>query len=261
MRLGQLARRLSVRPAQIVEFLASNSIQIENNSNTRLEDAHVSMIVEHYAPGILQTIANEPDEVEESPSAKVEETPSQIVIVESIQAESIESADNPMTAEEKATMEAEVIRVQKIELSGLKVLGKIELPEPKKKETSIEPAPEGTEETVLTEKPVVEKTLRQRSTNVNRKPQQNRERSQRSGKNPVELQRDREAREAEAKRQRDLEREKEKRKKHYQQKMKSVNTQPKKLKVKTQSEGSKKPIDNRPVPKTWIGKFLRWWTT
>jgi hypothetical protein len=252
MRLGQLARRLSLRPVQIVDFLADKGIQIDSNSNTRLEDGHVTTIVQHYSPESLAAIEREPDELQEA-------TPevAQAEFVEAMaEAQSFTQEEKTAEKNTEAVELSEIIRVQKVELSGLKVLGKIELPEQKKKEPVTE---EATNESAgdVSEKPVVEKLPKQR----NRKPEQNRERSQqRSWKNPVELQRDRESREAEAKKQRDLEREKEKRKKHYQEKMKS-STQPKKAKVKVQPEGPKKPVDTRPVPKTWLGKFLRWWTT
>ena len=210
------------------------------------------MIVGHYAPESLAAISSEPDEVVEEIAPDV--------AAEIVPVAEVEASEMQLTAEEKAIMEAEVIRVQKVELSGLKVLGKIELPEPKKKEIPTEQTGEGTEAIVSGDKPVVEKNVKQRGNN--RKPQQNRDRShQRSWKNPVELQREREAKEAEAKKQRDIEREKEKRKQHYQEKMKTSNVQPKKVKVKSQQEGPNKPVDTRPVPKTWFGKFLRWWTT
>lgn len=252
MRLGQLARRLSLRPAQIVEFLANNNIQIDPNSNTRLEDGHVSIIVQHYAPGILDKIENEPDEIDET-----------VPVIEAVQPEKQEESDviQPVLEETRTTEEIEVIRVQKIELSGLKVLGKIELPEPKKKEPVVEPTAEEVIAATTTEIPAVEKQVRPKSSN--RKPtNQNRERSQqRPWKNPLELQREREARAAEEKKRREIERERERRKKHYEEKVKSV-AQPKRVKpTKALPEVKKKPVDTRPVPKTWFGKFLRWWTT
>jgi nitrate reductase NapAB chaperone NapD len=247
MRLGQLARKLSLRPAQLVEFLAKNNIQIEESSNARLEDSHVEVIVRHYAPESLTQIKEEIDEVEEVVQIENEQQIVAPVVVES------ENTEN------QSTELPEVIRVPKIELSGLKVLGKIELPEPKKKEAISEPTEEAKESAV--DIPPVEKAGKQRSSN--RKPaHQNRERSQqRPWKNPLELQREREGREAEEKRRTEIEREKEKRRKHYEEKVKAV-AQPKRVKpVKEQAEVKRKPVDTRPIPKTWFGKFLRWWTT
>ncbi len=248
MRLGQLARKLSLRPTQIVEFLAKNNIQIDSSSNTRLEDSHVGIIVQCYAPGSLDKIENEPDEIEEAVPVMAVQPP----VDESVMLQPV--ADKSQSAEE-----IETIRVQKIELSGLKVLGKIELPEPKKKEPVTEQPQEVTEATIPETPP--EKKVKPR--NPNRKPaHQNKERSQaRSWKNPLEMQREREAREAEEKKRSDIDREKEKRRKHYEEKVKPVAL-PKRVKpVTEQPEVKKKRVDARPMPKTWLGKFLRWWTT
>lgn len=248
MRLGQLARKLSLRPAQIVEFLAKNNIQIEESSNGRLEDSHVSIIVRHYAPDSLKQITEEIDEAEEFVQVEDEQQVVAPVIIES------------GNAENQPTEIPEVIRVPKIELSGLKVLGKIELPEPKKKEAITEPTEESKEASAA-DTPPVEQPAKPR--NSNRKPtHQNRERSQqRPWKNPLELQREREAREAEEKRRNEIDREKEKRRKHYEEKVKGVAQSRRARPVKEQTEVKKKPVDTRPVPKTWFGKFLRWWTT
>lgn len=252
MRLGQLARRLSLRPAQIVDFLANKNIQIDLSSNTRLDEDHVSIIVQHYAPESLATIESEPDEVEETVPVMAVTKP---VVNQEVVQQSV--SEEPQTAEE-----IEVIRVQKIELSGLKVLGKIELPEPKKKELVGEQNPEEVVEGLAEERPAIEQPVKAR--NLNRKPtHQSRERSQqqRSWKNPQELQREREARVAEEKKRRAIELERDRRKKHYEEKVKSA-PQPKRVKPpNAQPEVKKKPIDTRPVPKTWFGKFLRWWTT
>ncbi len=249
MRLGQLARRLSLRTTQLVEFLAKSGIQIDPSSNTRLEDGHVEIIIQHYAPGSLDKIENEPDEIEELPP--VEE------IVQPVNEPVIIS---PGTDENKTAAEIEIIRVQKIELSGLKVLGKIELPDIKKKESLVEQTEE-VQELIVAETPLVEKETKSR--NLNRKPaQKSPTRTKQSGwNNPLELQREREARGAEEKKRAEIERERERRKKFYEAKVKSV-TQPKRIKnSKAQPEVKKKPVHNKPESKTWIGKFLRWWTT
>lgn len=249
MRLGQLARKLSLRPSQLVDFLAEKNIQTEEGSNTRIADEHARLIVMHFSPEsleeIMKPVAEETSQTE--PESVVEE-PVQID-------ESIPAAAEQKTAEQGVVSgdklvheqaEPEVIRVQKIELSGLKVLGKIELPEPKKKE----PKPEG--ETSGEEQ--------QRTERRNPAKSKHPKRDQRTWRNPLEVQRQREARELEERRKAELEREKEKRKHHYQNKVKQVK-QPKRVKPLNEQVAVKKPVDTRPVPKTWLGKFLRWWTT
>lgn len=250
MRLGQLARKLSLRPSQLVDFLAANNIQSEEGSNTKLADAHTEMIVKHFAPESLEEIMNpaleeavqaEHPVIEDSIPVKVEEDgggPVE-VIEKSVETE-------PILSEQAA--ESEVIRVQKIELSGLKVLGKIDLPEPKKKE----PRAEG-ESSSAEGKP-------ERKGRNSRGKQPGNERAQREWRNPLEVQRRREARELEEKKKAELEREKERKKSHYQNKVKQVQ-KPKKDKAVKEKVITKKPVDARPAPRTWLGKFVRWWTT
>lgn len=57
MRLGQLARKLAIRPSQIVDYLSSQQIYLEEGSNAKLNDEHVDRIVQHFAPDRLKEIA------------------------------------------------------------------------------------------------------------------------------------------------------------------------------------------------------------
>lgn len=237
MRLGQLARKLSIRQSEIVDFLQQQNISIENGSNTRLEDSHVVLIMKQYAPAreaeFIAELANEKHTEEPMEEVKREVQP-MLVLPESL----------PSSNEEKP----EVIRVPKIELSGLKVVGKIELPEPKKKDEK-QVADEFPKE--LSPEPKQE----ERPHKTDRKAiQHKKERKQRPHVNPLALQREREAREAAEKRRIQAEREKEKRKQHYHNKVKTVRpakpVKPPKVElVDTPSE---------PQPTTWWGKFLKW---
>jgi hypothetical protein len=244
MRLGQLARKLSLRPSQLVDFLASNNIQTEEGSNTRLTDEHAKMIVLHFAPGSLEEIMK--PVTEDVPQSEPEH-----VMEEPLLAEPEQRTEEPVAVPEHkpepGESEPEVIRVQKIELSGLKVLGKIDLPEPKKKE----PKPEGDARGDGQQKPEKNNPVKSKHPR--------RERDQR-WRNPLDVQRQREAREIEERKKAELEREKEKRRHHYQNKVKQVK-QPKRSRPAKETITEKKPVDTRPVPKTWLGKFLRWWTT
>jgi hypothetical protein len=248
MRLGQLARKLSLRPSQLVDFLAENNIQTAEGSNTRLADEHTQLIVQHFAPESLEEIMKPAvEEVLQSVAEPV------AVIEEPVVAEPVHNAEESVVVSEDKVVdeqsEPEVIRVPKIELSGLKVLGKIDLPEPKKKEPKAEEESTTGEEQQKPERITPAKSKHPR-----------REREQRNWRNPLEVQRQREAREIEERRKAEIEREKEKRKHHYQNKVKQVK-QPKRVKPVTENATVKKPVDTRPVPKTWLGKFLRWWTT
>jgi hypothetical protein len=239
MRLGQLARKLALRPAQIVDFLSSHSIQIDQGGNTRLEDDHVALILQKFAPNGLAEefteIIEEEPKTETNTAEQSVEGPAPISEVSS----------NEIKSEEKI----EVIKATKIELSGLKVLGKIELPETKKKEPVIT-GEEPSEETVG---PVSHEPRRE-----NKLAYQRRERPQqtRPAKNPIAAQREREAKEEQEKRNAASEREKEKRTLHY---LKKVNVvQPTKAARVEEEQIEEETIVAAPAPKTLWGKFKRW---
>jgi hypothetical protein len=142
----------------------------------------------------------------------------------------------------------EVIRVPKIELSGLKVIGKIELPEPRKKE-------EKPVDSEFPKEPSPEQKQEERPHKTDRKAiQHKKERKQPPHVNPLALQREREAREAAEKRRIQAEREKEKRKQHYHNKVKTVRP------AKPVKPAKVEPVStpSAPQPTTWWGKFLKW---
>lgn len=249
MRLGQLARKLALRPAEIVEFLAMHHIQIEEGSNTRIEDEHVSLIMTQFAPERLAEVNTEL--AAEKELQQLSEVPPQPRAVSS----EVKSAGSVSAVTENLETPApivEVIKAPKIELSGLKVLGKIELPEPKKKEQQSVESDQQLEGTAPAEA--------QKKVKPERKPfAPRRERHERPLKNPVALQREREAMEAEKRRKANAEREKEKRTQNYLKKVKTpAPTKAAKI-VKEQVEVMKE--EKVDPPKTWLGRFIRWMNT
>lgn len=238
-----MARKLALRPVEIVNYLALKSIIIDSGGNTRLEDEHVNVILQKFAPnGLPEDVVTVADE---EPKIEIVQ-PDEPVVEKSLV--NIEIPEPEIKEEEKI----EVIKAPKIELSGLKVLGKIELPEPKKKEpaviveepSSLAPPP------AIAQEPRPEKRIPY--TQRRERPNQ----AQRPAKNPIALQREREAREAEEKRKALIELEKEKRTLHY---LKKVNvTQPTKAVKVVEERVVEKPVVPAPVPKTLWGKFKRW---
>jgi type IV secretory pathway VirJ component len=248
MRLGQLARKLALRPAEIVGFLAKNGIQIEEGSNTRIEDDHVSLIMNHFAPERMAEMTAElaAEKIPLIPEVEVGSEPVKEIKVEEIQSR---MADVPSVNPEPVV---ELIKAPKVELSGLKVLGKIELPESKKKEPQ-------QVESITTEDTVV--PLEEQKKPEPRKPfVPRKERSeQRPVKNPIALQREREATEAEKKRRANAEREKEKRTQNYLKKVKPAA--PTKA-LKIMNDRVEEIVEEKvEPPKTWLGKFMRWMNT
>jgi len=233
MRLGQLARKLSIRQSEIVDFLQQQNIRIEDGSNTRLEDSHVVLIMKQYAP------AREEEVIAELANEKHVEEP-----IEVVKREAQPMPELPESNEEKP----EVIRVPKIELSGLKVVGKIELPEPKKKE-------EKPVDSEFPTEPTPEPKQEERPPKTDRKAiHHKKEKKARTHVNPLALQREREAREAEEKRRMQAVREKEKRKQHYHKKVKAIRAGKPAKPIKVEPLST--PLE--PQPSTWWDKFLKW---
>lgn len=170
MRLGQLSRKLDIKPTEIREFIRNEfKIEIDMDLNTRLEDAHADAITAKFEkkPEPVQTIQKstapiqkeEPVEPEFSSvseaieAAEKEQTLHTPIEVphyhESHHAVQKESETLEATAEKETEKvvddplafiplpvdpDAELIKVPKIKLEGLKVVGKIELPQKKEKE-------------------------------------------------------------------------------------------------------------------------------
>ena len=118
MRLAQLARKLSVRPSEIVDLLSHDQVYFEDGTNAKLNDELVKRVVLHFAPErVTEIMLVQTSEVNEQESQPQPETVSEPSI--EVKTESIPEVSNPVTV----TDLPETIRVQKVELTGLKVLG------------------------------------------------------------------------------------------------------------------------------------------
>jgi hypothetical protein len=250
MRLGQLARKLARRPSEIVEFLSVHSIAVDDNSNTKLEDDHVILIMKEFAP------ANTVDAPAVPKNGLGEEMPLTPEATED-QGEQIQEVPEPREysppSSESEELKPEVIKAPKVELSGLKVIGKIDLPEPRKKEppAAISEVPEENPKNAETLPPEAGKPKVYKKERTEQRP---------ARKNPIALQREREAQEAERKKQLKAEQEKEKRTKKYYSKVKgSAPTKRVKLVEEPTTEMSASEL--REVPRTWVGRFLNWLKT
>ena len=231
MRLGQLARKLSIKPEDIVSFLASQGTIMENGNNTRVEDAKVEIILQRFAPNnqqLQQEIVQLTDQQE----------------VESIL--SADDAEAPPFDISPSPELPEVIKAPKIELPGLRVLGKIELPEKKKPvlpaETETEPAP--------SQPPLVNKYPPRR---------EQRKTPSRDRKNPIALARDHEESERKEKLQLQREKEKVRRTEFYMKRLKP-QAPTKAARILREETVEMPPLEDE-RPKTWWGRFMRWLNT
>lgn len=152
MRLGQLSRKLDIKPAEIREILKNDfQTEIENDLNARIDDEHAAAILAKFGKSNIESEAADIPQIE---IKKVEEKPLEIFVehqtetVEAVNQESAQHAEiktqieTNMVSTEKLENEstesfkplpvdpnAELIKAPKIKLEGLKVIGKIELKE------------------------------------------------------------------------------------------------------------------------------------
>ena len=130
MRLGQLARELKIKPSEIVKFLKEEAkVEIENGPNARLEDEHVSLVTDKFAPVIIEDVKevtelNKEKPVEEKVKAP---TPKKPVAKESRVSDEDEVFPDPKTI--AVDPNAELIKARKPNFQEFKVVDKIELPE------------------------------------------------------------------------------------------------------------------------------------
>lgn len=275
MRLRQLARKLQVQPKYLIGILSKNGHEIENDPNYKLTEEQESLIlsiVPMPKPSIeSNAVARPKAEIEvveavEDPLEVTEEieTPTEEVITPNTVKEAPKTVEQKEPTEtpkvyslEKEAQEkhkdAELIKAPKLKLEGLKVLGKIDLPEPKVKEKA---KPEETKEAA--EKPKQRNTKQNRNTPTHDRKRQN----QRSRPNSVELERRKAEEEAKRKKLAEEKRIKALKEKHYKEKVqaKLKATAPKKKKSKTataQATEQPKKIAKTPIKKQAPKKGLR----
>lgn len=237
MRLGQLARKLNLSPSDVVAALPPGSVLSEYNSNIRLTDEQVREVIQFFRPDNWSTLLQEYLEEDILEIAKKDEVPAAKQSGEMPAPDTV--LEEPVNEENKP----ELIKAPKIALPGLKVVGKIELPEkPPKTEANLdEPA-----------KP--EPAFKRRTPRLKNDQRQG---YLRHRKNPVALAREREQRELEKQKQLEAEQEKQKRTQKYHAKVSGYK------RVKPVKPTAKRVVQSQPVtsiqqPATLWGKFKKW---
>lgn len=158
MRLGQLSRQLKIETKDIVKFLGKEKIEVEDNPNTKLDESQINLVEAHFQveeekiedkpEPAFQSILDaehqpqnkENNNIETEKEEKVSELPKKIDLSKFETKKSQTSKEkNFFPAEdpkEEEIVKAELLPTEKIQLGGIKVVGKIDLPEkPKKEET------------------------------------------------------------------------------------------------------------------------------
>lgn len=246
MRVSQLARRLNILPADVLAALPKGSVEAAETHNAKLSDNQVEEVVRFFRPDSWQEFLRElketsAEEPVEAGLALEPEIPGPVAIEG--QTNPLPNPDLPGPApvqEFNPLPETEVIRAPKVELPGLRIVGKISLPEKKPRQHIPEPKPAPTP----------------------RKGQQRRHKEQRQTKNPVALERERARREAIRLRKQRAEQEKKKKTERYLKKIAEQKArQAQRMRTKTK-EYSKPAVANTSLPvytkPSWWQRFKKW---
>src|SRR6185295_5429420 len=150
IRLGQASRKLNVGHNTILDFLAKKGFVVENNPNAKLSGEQFAMLAKEFASSASEKIEASVLTI----GAKHTETLTIQTDPEAHRKKAEEEDDiiikNLGSKEIKAKEEAkpEKVEREKTKLEGIKIVGKIDLEEKKKKEEVVEekPKPEVTPE-------------------------------------------------------------------------------------------------------------------
>lgn len=153
MRLGQLSRQLDVSTDKIAKLLNDNFREVSNHPNVKLTDEEL-LFVQGQFPSIVETVVETPTESKtpeveapeaESITSEAEETKTEAEKETEAPAETPEFIEalrpQVISLEEEFLAQTdglELYKTEKPHLEGLKVVGKIELPEPVVKEKPAE---------------------------------------------------------------------------------------------------------------------------
>ncbi|MBO3697370.1 hypothetical protein [Roseivirga sp. E12] len=135
MRLGQLSRQLDISPDKIVKLLQDNFREVNNHPNVKLTEEELVFVQNEFQP-VVEEESQENEIIEEkveAPSQDITETPAEPETPEFIES----LRPQVITLEEEfhaQTDGLELYKAEKPHLEGLKVVGKIDLPEPVVKE-------------------------------------------------------------------------------------------------------------------------------
>ncbi|GAB1444668.1 MAG: hypothetical protein KF860_13180 [Cyclobacteriaceae bacterium] len=248
MRLAQLARKIGIKPGEIVTFLADKNLPIEGSSNAKVTEDQLERILTHFAPELL--LSHIADEAQEMSGEKIGSSPDleNAEITLDVPLVAYKVSEEIISVEESKAQE--VIKPILVELPGLKVIGKIDLPEPKKKEVE---NLENKEEIIGEKSPTKAKKGKPHGGRDERRRQEREPR-----KNVIALQREREAREALQRKQQEKERKKELRTQRYIKKVSKYTPPPQRPRKNKNVEEYEVYSVEQEKPKSFIGKILGW---
>ena len=267
MRLGQLARKYDVSPQEIISYLMEIAPGYHDlHHNSKLDVQTKSLVAKRFddpeklrdkAPEEIeqkfleQEITDDPEELSEVDQGELDTSLPELEVQEPQKKEEVVIETDKLLelleSEETSIDLSKITRIKasKKELDGLKVVGKIELPEPKIK------AAEKSEQQEKEPKPV--KNARHQRRQLSVEEQEKRRLKAEKRKEEYEARKEKRKKAKERKRRKALN------ETRYQQKLRRSKSNQPKLKDNEQiPQASSEVAEERPKPKTLIGKFWRW---
>ena len=192
MRLSALARRIEQTPTRLISFLEKNGVEPDNGINTVLNPEIVDLVLEKFAPDEAKSVEIETVEEHSVEIPLVRVSDQQAVEEESDANRTSEDINSAEQAEKEIESEAmdsprkkkvgtiedlegdskediDLIKIKKVKLEGIKVVGKIELPEKPRMEKDEKQPEEETAQTKGSEKSSERPKTRSGKFNRNRK--------------------------------------------------------------------------------------------
>lgn len=293
MRLGQLARKVNKNQDEVRRFIEKEfNTELNHDPNVKIEQEHLDAVLDAFVveevteekPAEVSEVVEEKtndeetkemaevsaesaeEEVEEAPTEELEEE----LPADEIEEESVEAVELDPFVERPVDPDAELIKAPKVELEGFKVVGKIDLPEPKVvEEASTEEIDE-----LDASMQAINQDVKTAKVAEAVEVAENIEKDEEAEENSIykdskgiyhfsQEQLDNREKFFERKREKErLEREKEKKKRHYEDMMaqtKKDGTPKKAVKGQAPKKPSKKKVvEQKQEPTTLWGKFLRW---
>lgn len=298
MRLAQIARKLKVKTSEVVAFVEEKfDDQMLNAPNTKVPDAYVQDIIERFTATPEAQVNEDSGRSNQKINEAKKTVDSDLDTATASEGKTISSSEkeNSLTTKQDSTSEIEehnpgeidsddidelniedgVIKAPKVEVQGIKVVGKIELPKTKEElaeelpqeehkedqtendadSTDIDQAEKPEKKTKVS--PVQKKKKSSRRKKPERKPTSHQEQEALAQKQHEERMKEEKLRE------------KKKKKAHYEKMMqdrqqkssKKSKTSPSKLKEISKKNKSAQPKPTKKEPKTLWGKFMRWLNT
>ncbi len=275
MRLGQLARKYGISKKEVISYLKDQDPSLHSlGHNTKLDEQSVALIASHFADPEKMFIDQQEQQVDEQQEQEQQlprdtaepvvsapesldqatadpedvvapenrETPAkkeEVAIETDKLLEMLESEEEPVDLS-KITL----IKAPKKELEGLKVVGKIELPEPKKKLTKEEKEAKS------------EDRRKQREPRLSEEEREKRRLKAKKKKEAYQARQERRRKEKEKQRKKALS------KVRYQQKVQQAKAIKQKQKPVAPRPEPAAQVEQVPSPpKTALGKLWRWLTT